>query len=392
VRGRGARYGLLAGLFLTALALRPQLVGIGPLLPRIQDDLHVSHAVAGLLGTIPVLCMGLFAPPAAYLSGRLGSRWALAAAIGLIAAFGTLRAVAPQPALVMFLTFGVGAGMGLGNALMPAAVKERFAHRPAFATGIYSVGIVAGAAAASAVAVPFAEVAGGWRSSLLLFSGLAGLLVVAWLVLTRREAPHRRTDTRPVRLPLRSGLAWQLVVIFGVMSVAYYGFNAWLPDAYVERGWSETKAGVLVGVMNGGQIVPALVVPWLADMWGSRRLYLAVFGFVMSGASLGLVLAPGGSWAWAALVGVGFGVLFPMVMTLPLDVARRPAEVAAVAGMMLGVGYSVSSVAPFALGGLRDATGSFDAVLWALFGSATALFLLCSALTRERLHAGAMRG
>ena len=49
---------LLVALFLAALTLRPQLVGIGPLLPSVQDDLDVTHAVAGLLGTIPVLCMG----------------------------------------------------------------------------------------------------------------------------------------------------------------------------------------------------------------------------------------------------------------------------------------------------------------------------------------------
>ena len=52
-----------------AVALRPQLVGIGPLLPLIQNDLDITHAVAGLLGTIPILCMGLFAPPAPFVSG-----------------------------------------------------------------------------------------------------------------------------------------------------------------------------------------------------------------------------------------------------------------------------------------------------------------------------------
>ena len=46
---RAAGLGALAALFLAALALRPQLVGIGPLLPRIEEDLSVSHAVAGLL-------------------------------------------------------------------------------------------------------------------------------------------------------------------------------------------------------------------------------------------------------------------------------------------------------------------------------------------------------
>ena len=379
---------LLAGLFLAALALRPQLVGVGPLIPRIQHDLDVSHAVAGLLGTIPVLCMGLFAPPAAFLSGRLGSRTALAGAIGLIAALGIARAVVPSAAGVVLLTVPVGIGMGLAGALMPAAVKERFAHRPAFATGIYAVGINIGSAASSAVAVPFANAAGGWRSSLLLFSAVTGLLVVAWLALTRREPPHRWTEMRPVRLPWRSRLAWSLAAIFGLMGIAYYGFNTWVPDAYVERGWSEGRAGALVAVMNACQVVPALVVPWFADRAGSRRAYLACFGLLMTGAMLGLVLAPGGGWAWAALVGVGFGALFPLVLTLPLDVAHRPADVAAVAGMMLGVGYVFASVSPLAFGGIRDATGSFDAVLWLMFATSAALLAVATAMSRERLGRG----
>jgi len=68
---------LLVGLFAAALALRPQVVGAGPLIPEIRRDLGMSHAAAGLLGTIPVLCMGLFALAAGPFSRRVGSRAAL---------------------------------------------------------------------------------------------------------------------------------------------------------------------------------------------------------------------------------------------------------------------------------------------------------------------------
>jgi CP family cyanate transporter-like MFS transporter len=85
---------ILAGLFLVAITLRPQIVGIGPLLPAMQESLHTTHAVAGLLGTIPVLCMGLFAPPAAYLGARIGTRAAIALSVLLIGAFGVARAIA----------------------------------------------------------------------------------------------------------------------------------------------------------------------------------------------------------------------------------------------------------------------------------------------------------
>lgn len=59
-------------LFASALALRPQVIGVGPLIPEIQVDLDISHTEAGLLGTLPVLCMGLFAPPAPTCSGGSG--------------------------------------------------------------------------------------------------------------------------------------------------------------------------------------------------------------------------------------------------------------------------------------------------------------------------------
>src|SRR5581483_2942228 len=97
--------------------------------PAIQDDLRVSHAVAGLLGTIPVLCMGLFALPAPALGGRYGSRRAIVVCLALIGVFGIGRAAAPGAAAVLVLTFGVGIGLGFAQALMPAAVKERFAGR-----------------------------------------------------------------------------------------------------------------------------------------------------------------------------------------------------------------------------------------------------------------------
>jgi CP family cyanate transporter-like MFS transporter len=120
---------ILAGLFFIALTLRPQIVGVGPLLPDIQDSLNTTHAVAGLLATIPVLCMGLFAPPAAYLSSRVGTRSAITFSVLLIGVFGVARAVAPSAALVVLFTWPVGIGMGVAGAVVPVAVKERFAAR-----------------------------------------------------------------------------------------------------------------------------------------------------------------------------------------------------------------------------------------------------------------------
>jgi MFS transporter, CP family, cyanate transporter len=382
------RFGLLAGLFLAGLALRPQIVGVGPLIPSIERDLDVSHAVAGLLNTIPVLCMGLFALPAPALTRRYGSRLALAACLALIGAFGIARAAAPGAVAVIGLTFGVGLGLGFAQALMPVAVKERFASRPAFATGIYVLGINIGSALSSALAVPIAHVAGSWRWSLAAFSAVTVGLVGVWAWLTREEAPHRRTEVAHVRLPWRNGLAWRLVGIFGSMACLFYGLNSWLPDAYVERGWSDGKAGALLAVLNITALVTTVFIPSLADRRGSRRTYLTGFSAALALACSGFVLLPGGAWAWAAVVGLCTGAMFPLAMTLPVDVGRRPAEVGAVAGLMLGVGYTIGALAPLALGAARDLTGTYTTTLWLIVGSGAVLFALCGAMSRERLERG----
>ena len=381
---RGA---LLAALFLTALALRPQLVGIGPLIPSIQDAFDTSHAVAGLLGTIPVLCMGVFAPPAAFLSQRFGSRRALAFAVALIGVFGIARAAAPGIVALILLTFPVGIGMGLGNALLPVSVKERFADRPVFATGVYAAGINVGATLSAALAVPLAHALDSWRGPLLVFSLVTVALAPIWLFMTRAERLDRTVAVaRPRGLPWRSSFAWRLVLAFFLMSGTYYGLNAWLPDIYVERGWSEGRAGALLAVLNGMQIVAGVTIAWLADRRGSRRAWLMGFAVAQIIGLLGVILLPGGGWAWAALIGSTTGPLFSLTMTLPVDVGRSSADVAAFTGLMLGGGYCLSALTPLGLGAIRDATHSFEVVLWVLVAMSTALLVVHTTLSPERIR------
>jgi MFS transporter, CP family, cyanate transporter len=131
-----------------------------------------------------------------------------------------------------------------------------------------------------------------------------------------------------------------------------------------------------------------MIIPWIADRRGSRRLYLVLFSSALAASCAGFAAAPGGAWVWAATAGLCTGAMFPLVMTLPVDVGRRPADVAAIAGMMLGVGYTIGAVAPLVLGAARDATGTFTTTLWLIAGSGALLFALCAAMTAERIDRG----
>ena len=159
----GDRVPLLVGLFVAALVYRPQLVGIGPLVPEIQSSLGVSHAMVGLLVTIPVLCFGLFSPLAPILAGRIGALHAISLSVALIGLAGICRAFVPGLTGILIMTLLIGVGMGVGNTLMVVAVKERFADHPLMVTSVYAMGFQISSGVSAALAVPIALWLGGWQ-------------------------------------------------------------------------------------------------------------------------------------------------------------------------------------------------------------------------------------
>ena len=376
---------LAAALLLAAVALRPQLVGAGPLIPDIQDDFGVSHAVAGLVGTIPVLCMGLFAPLAGLASGRWGLRAAMAGCLLAIAVAGLGRAVAPGIVVLLALTLPIGIAMAIAGTLLPIAVKQRFAHRPAFASGIGVTGINLGAGISSALAVPIAAAWEGWRGALAVFSIATLAICAGWLVLSR-GAWSTRSAQRPPRLPVCRPVVWGIVLAFGVPSAVYYALVAWIPDVYIERGWSDTSAGAVLAVMGVSSVPAALLVPWLADRMGTRRGWMWFAAGCLTVCTAGFAALPGGAYVWACFGGIALGTVFPICLTMCLDVARGPAETGAAAALMFLAGYPIAALGPLVAGGLRDITGGFEASLWTLVGLSALTAVVLIPLTPGRLR------
>lgn len=391
IEPRSVPLAVVGGLFLATLALRPQLLVIGPLLPLIRDDLQLSASAAGLLTAIPILCMGLFAPVGPMVAARLGPRTAFGVCLGLVIGFGLLRGVAPTFALVLLATFGIGVGIGMAGAIPSMIVSRRIAARPALGTGAYAGGLVAGSTIAAAAAVPLAG-DGDWRRAILIVSALSFVSIGAWLLLVRSDGPARPMRVSVPRLPWRYATSWLLVVAFGLQSLLFYGVAAWLPNAFVERGWSAADAGSLVAIFNGVGLITTFGVPLVADRRGGRRRQLVVSSIVASVSSLGIVALPEFAYLWVVVLGLAIGAVFPLVLTLPLDVADEPGQVGSVAALMLLGGYSVSAIGPFALGAARDLTGSFQASLWILVAVAVALVACSLLLSPARLRHGIRRG
>ena len=371
---------------LAGIGARTHLIIIGPVLPEMTLDLGVSHAVAGLLITLPVLLMALIAIPSAGLGHRFGSRRVMAASLALLTAAGTARAVGEDALWVLAWTVLVGIGIGVIGVILPIFVKQHAGEMPARATGLYVTAMLVGSALAGVLAAPLAEWGGSWRVPLLVFGVVGVIPLVGWIALTRPD--HVAADDRPgsAPLPWRSPVAWLLIAAFALQAFLFYGIVAWLAPVLVEAGRSPIEAGTVVGVLLIAGIPGTLLVSWLGDRFPSRRVGMVATSVASLVAIVGYTWLPDLALVWSVIGGVGLAAVFALAMTLPLDAARRPAEAGGYSALMLGAGYLIASVAPSLLGAARDVTGNFTLTMLVLVTTAAVMLALSLLLTPARLR------
>lgn len=387
---------VIVALFVAGLAFRGQVLVVGPLLPEIQADLGVSHGVAGLLNTIPVLCMAFLAPLGPVLAASIGPTRAVATCLAAVAGFGLLRAVAPGAASVMLLTIGIGLGMGTVGPVLAQVVRRSAPRNPELGTGAYAMGYIVGASSSAALAVTLATTLAGWRGAFAAIGVAAVGSLVAWWLLAPHDGHERRVAPRRPNLPWRRAIAWLFGIVFGIQSLLFHAGVAWLASIYLERGWSASDGAFLTALFAGMGIFATLAVPFVTRAIGSRRAQLAAASAVAVLGAVGVAAgAAGGSAAdplalpSVALFGFGVGLTFPLCLTLPLDATDSPIEASSVAALMLLVGYLISSIGPVLLGSIRDATGDFTVAGW--FIAATSITLLAGTLvlSERRIHGAA---
>src|SRR4051794_40122381 len=140
----------LVAILLIALNLRPAIASVPPLSDAIATDLHLSATALGVLTTLPVLCMGLFAPVGALAARRVGTNRVLASSIVLIAVGTALRALDGLAALYIATTL-VGIGIAVAGALLPPLVRTHFPNRLGPVTGLYTAALIGGALLAASL-------------------------------------------------------------------------------------------------------------------------------------------------------------------------------------------------------------------------------------------------
>ena len=355
---------IIAGILLFSANLRGLFTAVGPLLGTLQDAFGMGASEAGLLIALPLVVFCLVSPLAPRLARGLGLERALFLALGVMAVGIIVRAFGPLWALYLG-TAVLGAGIAIGNTLLPSLLKRDFPDQLTKLTAVYAITMGIGSAVASAVVVPLSD-AVGWRLSLGAFVILPLASALLWLPQLGRHSDIVRQTTPQAAESVkvwRSPLAWQVTLFFGVNSAVYYAVATWLPSILADAGFTQAMAGTLHGVMQLATALPGLFLAPLVQRTRDQRGIAAALVSLGLVSIVGLCLLPG--WAVLWVSGFGFGVGGAFILALAfLGLRTRSADqTARLSGMTQSVGYVLSASAPVLFGALHDKTGSWAPVL-----------------------------
>jgi CP family cyanate transporter-like MFS transporter len=356
--GRSGQALLVWGLLVVAANLRASLTGVGPLLDRVQDDLELAPAVAGLLNALPLLAFAVLSPMVPRLAARWGPERLLGGALVVLALGIAVRWV-PTAIGLFSGTMLIGAGIAVGNVLLPSLIKRDFPTRVGLLTSAYATVMGGVAAVASGVAVPISQVApGGWYTALGCWILLALVAIALWLpqMLAPRPVPG---SVRRNRLPWGSALAWAVTAFMGLQSMGFYVVVTWLPQVFQDGGASAAAAGWLLFVFQAVAVSTSLAVPAVLRWARDQRALATMSSAVLLAGYLGLLAAPGWTLLWTVVIGLGGGACLVLALAF-LSLRAQDATVAgALSAMAQSIGYLLAAAGPVIFGLLHTVSAGW---------------------------------
>lgn len=265
-------------------------VVLSPLLPIVEDELGLSHALAG--GLFSFLAFGYTATSlvAGWVSLRTGYKRAIG--IGFFIVIASLLSL--KYTVTYFSMAGSALFIGIGTGLyMPCAVPIITAafERKNWAKAI---AVVDSGASLSIFSMPILTVVAlrflYWRNLFVLLAGACLAALALFLVFAPNPRPEKRQGV-PVLGLIRRREFWIVLYLWIFATACVVGLYAVLPLFLVkERGITLEFANTLFGISRVGGIATSIVAGYLADRYGIKRVLF--FAFVVTGAStVGIALA-----------------------------------------------------------------------------------------------------
>lgn len=412
---------LLPLLFICYVAAYLDRVNVGFAKLQMLNDLHFSEAIYGLGAGIFFLGYFIFEVPSNLALHRYGARkWIARIMIswGLISGCMMFVQSTTSFYILRFMLGVAEAGFFPGIILYltywyPAARRAKVTSL--FMTGIPMAGVIGGPLSGWILSA-FNGVQGmaGWKWLFLLEAipslilGVVLLLVLndkiadaRWLsdadkkMLQRNiDADNAQVEDHSVSGAFRNPKVWVLSAAYFGFIMGLYGVGFWLPSLVKASGVSDTTTiGLLVALPYAAAVICMIWTSRHSDRTGERRWHIAIPAIVGAVGLVASTLVPQTPfWAVVTLSVATMGILTGLAQFWCLPPAFLGGAAAA-AGIALinSVGNLAGFVSPFAVGWIKDVTGSTNNGLFVIAASLVAGSVIVLLLPRRTLHRSPLR-
>lgn len=229
----------------------------------------------------------------------------------------------------------------------------------------------------------------GWQAALQILGVLIAVISLP-LVFFLKETPEGKTASVSVETSSPTAAfrtpSFYLLTLGSMCSIAAVSGTQQNLKLYLslDRHFTQRDAAGVLSLVLGFSIAGRLLVGWLADRISKKHVMLLTYLFVAAGIPL-LFLGHSRPLLWlsAAVFGIGLGGDY---MVIPLMTAEifGIETLGRLLGVILTAGGIADSVAPWAVGRLRDMTGSYSSACAGLISVAVLGALAVLALPGRR--------
>lgn len=329
---------------------------LGPIMPSLRAQMHMSYTVASLHFSAPAfggMMVGWIGDRIASRIGRRRTFWLGVAGVTVGAALLVAGRWIPMTIVGALFIGGFGA---LISIVMQAHLADEYVnHRPKVMSEINM------AASLGAVLVAFvigaAERTGlGWRAAI---AGVAALVVL--IMLSMRDAPIR--DRMPYHVHRRGKAAplprvfWICCGVAALSAATEWGFAFWGAGfLHQVAGFSNAASSVAMSAFFIAMVSGRYVGSRMGHRFEAVDVLLVAFAVALGGLAL-FWLAPSGPVRVVGLFFAGLGIanVYPYIAALANDLTPGRADVAM--AKLLWTGSLAILLSPFVLGVLGDAIG-----------------------------------
>jgi MFS family permease len=348
----------LTYLMLGYLSFTPNI--LGPLMPFLRAELHLSYTQGGLVLSALACGMILSGLSAERIAGRWGRRrvfWGGGAgsAVGaLCLAWGN------QPAMALIAALTMGFCGCLAVVMIQAILSDRHAELRAIALTESNVAAAAGSALAPIAVGGLQRSGAGWRGALYLAAAAFALIATSLYQVPIPDDPlppgRSVTEGRSgaagrSKLPVQFWAYWVVIL----MSVAIeWCLIVWGAD-FLETviGLSRVNASTAMSAFLLAMLLGRLAVSRLTRVMAPTTILLIAFGDGWVGFMMfWLARSPILNLTGLFIAGLGVANLFPLAMSIAVGTAPRQSNLAS-ARVFLATGIAILC-APLFLGWIAD--------------------------------------